>query len=223
MTANVYNQKGEVVGEIKLPKEIFEAKVNSDLMHQVLTSQMANQRRVIAHTKTRGEVSGGGIKPWRQKGTGRARHGSIRSPLWKGGGVTFGPRSERNYKKRIPEKIRRKALFMAFSAKAKDNLILVLDKIEIENPKTKLMVEILGNLRSKVKNFKKGNVILALPQKDEKIILASRNLPGFSTIEARNLNVLDLLSFKYLILPKASVKVIKETFLKSKEDKEDKE
>ena len=129
MKVSVYNQEGKEVGKVLLPKEIFEVKVNPDLVHQVVVCQMANRRQPIAHTKDRGEVRGGGRKPWSQKGTGRARHGSIRSPLWIGGGVTFGPRKEKIFKKKIPKKMRRKALFMVLSGKAKENLLLVLDKL----------------------------------------------------------------------------------------------
>jgi len=142
MLVNAYNQKGEEIGKTELPKEIFEVGLNSDLVYQVVLSQTANRRQVLAKTKDRSEVRGGGRKPWRQKGTGRARHGSIRSPIWKGGGVTFGPTTEKVFKKIIPKKMRRKALFMVLSAKAKENLILVLDKLEIEKPKTKSMIDI---------------------------------------------------------------------------------
>jgi large subunit ribosomal protein L4 len=187
-------------------------KINPDLVHQVVVSQMANRRRVIAHTKTRAEVRGGGRKPWRQKGTGRARHGSIRSPLWKGGGVTFGPRKERVFKKKIPKKMRRKALFMVLSGKIKNNLLILLDGLKLEGVKTKLMVKIIENLRKKIKNFQEGTVLLVLPEMDKNLILAARNLPDIETIQAKDLNCLDLLSFKYLIMPKKSIKVIKETF-----------
>jgi len=214
MKIAVYNQKGKEIGKTLLPKEIFAVSLNSDLLHQVVVSQMANRRRTIAHTKTRAEVSGGGRKPWRQKGTGRARHGSIRSPIWKGGGVTFGPRKEKVFKKRVPKKMRRKALFMTLSVKVKKKLLFVLDKLDIKEPKTKQISKILENLRSKIENFEKGSVLIALAEKDEKIILAARNIPKTNTMLARDLNVLDLLSFKYLILPKESVKVIKETFSK---------
>ncbi|MBZ9578432.1 50S ribosomal protein L4 [Patescibacteria group bacterium] len=214
MLINTYNQKGEKIGQTRLPKEIFELPANPDLVHQIAVSQMANRRKVIAHTKTRAEARGGGRKPWRQKGTGRARHGSIRSPIWRGGGVTFGPTKERVFKKKIPKKMRRKALFMVLSAKAKEKLLISLDFLKIEKPKTKLMAEIIENLRSKIKDFKKGSVLVALPQKDENVILAARNIPNLQTIEARNLNVLDLLSFKYLLIPKEALKVIKETFMK---------
>ena len=123
MKFSVINQKGEKLKETLLPKEIFEVKSNNDLIHQVVVSQMSNRRKNIAHTKDRSEVSGGGRKPWRQKGLGKARHGSIRSPIWIGGGVTFGPTKERVFKKKINKKMRRKALFMVLSAKAKNNLL----------------------------------------------------------------------------------------------------
>jgi len=145
MKVSVYDQQGKEIGTTLLPKEIFDVKLNPDLVHQVATSQMANRRQVIAHTKDRGEVRGGGKKPWRQKGTGRARHGSIRSPLWKGGGVTFGPTKERNFKKIIPKKMKRKALFMVLSAKAKENLLIILDTLKLPLPKTKVISQILAS------------------------------------------------------------------------------
>ncbi len=209
MKVDVYDAQGKTVSTTLLPKEIFEVPLNSDLVYQVATSQMANRRRVIAHTKDRSEVRGGGKKPWRQKGTGRARHGSIRSPIWVGGGITFGPRKERVFKKTISKKMRRKALFMVLSVKAKDNLLIVLDKLKFEKPKTKEIINILKNLPCKEKNC-----LIVLPDYDKNVILSARNLPKISTIEARNLNALDLLSFKYLLAPKDTIKTIKETFLK---------
>ncbi len=209
MKTVVYNQEGKKISQTLLPKEIFDVKMNSDLVHQVAVSQMANRRQVSAHIKTRAEVRGGGRKPWRQKGTGRARAGSIRSPIWRGGGVTFGPTTEKVFKKRIPKKMRRKALFMVLSAKAKENLLLVLNNLKIEKPKTKLMREILDKLF-----LKKGSGLIALAQKDENIIKAARNIPKTETIQAKDLNVLDLLSSKYLVMPKEVIKVIKETFIK---------
>ena len=200
-----------------LPKEIFEKEVNADLLHQVVVSQTSNQRQVVAHAKGRGEVSGGGRKPWRQKGTGRARHGSIRSPIWIGGGVTFGPTKDRNFKKSIPKKMKKAALFMVLSAKAKEGYLIVLDNLDIEKPKTKLMSEILSKLPAG-----KESSLLALPKIDEKIIRASRNIPYLEVTQAKDLNSLKLLSAKYLILPKKSIEVITETFLgkKAKASKE---
>ena len=221
MKVNVYNQNGEETGTALLPKEIFDVKMNPDLVHQVVVSQMANRRKVLAHTKNRGEVRGGGKKPWRQKGTGRARHASIRSPLWRHGGITFGPRKEKVFKKEIPKKMKRLALFMALSEKARQNLLILLDKIKLDEPKTKLMAKIIENLKSlpdrqagKIENFKKGNVLIALPELDKNIISVARNLPDVKTIQAKDLNCLDLLSLKYLIMPKEAIKVLKETFLK---------
>ena len=210
MLVKTYDTNGKEVGQTRLPSEIFDVKMNSDLVHQVAVSQMANKRTVIAHTKDRAQVRGGGRKPWRQKGTGRARHGSRRSPLWKGGGVTFGPTKERNFEKKINKKMKRKAILMVLSAKVKNNLLLILEKLSLEKPKTKLMAGILKKLPIK------GSSLIILPQLEREIVRAARNSPKTATIEARNLNALDLLSFKYLIMPKDSVKVIKTTFLKSK-------
>jgi large subunit ribosomal protein L4 len=209
MKAVIYNQNGKKLEEsISLPKEIFDVKMNADLVHQVAVAQMANKRRIIAKTKNRSEVSGGGRKPWRQKGTGRARHGSIRSPIWRHGGVTFGPQTDVVFKKEISKKMRRKALFMVLTSKVKKEHLIVLDNLKIESPKTKLMVDILDKLPAK------GSRLVILPKKDETIIKATRNISKTKSELAQNLNVLDLLSFNYLILPKDSIKVIKETFLK---------
>jgi large subunit ribosomal protein L4 len=208
MKIAVYNQEGKEVGSVLLPKEIFEVKVNPDLVHQVVVSQMANRRQVLAQAKDRSEVRGGGRKPWRQKGTGRARVGSRRSPLWKGGGVTFGPTRARVFKKKINKKMKRKALLMVLSAKVKNNLLLILDKLSLTEVKTKLMAKILKRLPIK------GSFLIVLPKLDKDIVRATKNLAEVRTIEARNLNALDSLSSKYLIIPKESIKIIKETFLK---------
>ena len=209
MKIDVYNQEGKVVGDATLPKGIFEVKLNTDLVHQIAVSLSANNRQISAHTKNRGEVSGGGKKPWRQKGTGRARHGSIRSPLWKGGGVTHGPRIERVFEKDIPKKMRRKALFMVLSQKAKNKQLVVLDKIELEKGKTKEMAKSLAKLPCSSQA-----TLIALPNYDKKIFLASRNIKKTSVEDARNLNVLQLLNHKYLLLTKESIKTIENTFAK---------
>jgi len=215
MKTSVSDKKEKKSKESLLPKEIFEVKFNSDLVHQVVVSQMANKRKSIAHTKDRSEVSGGGRKPWRQKGLGKARHGSIRSPIWIGGGITFGPRKDTIFKKRIPRKMKRSALFMVLSQKEKDKLLIVSDNLKLDSPKTKLMLEFINNL-----NLKKKSALIALPELDKNIILAARNIPGIKVIQAKDLNCLDLVSFRYLIIPKQSIKVIKETFLvKSKKQK----
>lgn len=209
MKVAVINQNGETVSEVLLPKDIFSVEMNADLVHQVASAQISNKRQKIAKTKDRAEVHGGGRKPWRQKGTGRARHGSIRSPLWKGGGVTFGPRPERVFKKKINKAMRRKALFMVLSSKVNDKKVLVLDELKMEKIKTKLMAEILNKLF-----LSQGTGIVALPGKEDVLIKSIRNIKGAKPMPAKDLNVLDLLSYKYLLLPKESIKVIKETFLK---------
>jgi len=209
MKVDVYNQKGEVSGSAVLPKEIFEVKFNADLAHQVATSLMANKRQPIAHTKNRAEVRGGGKKPWRQKGTGRARHGSNRSPIWRGGGITFGPRNDKNYQREIPKKMRRKALLMVLSEKAKNKQIIILDKFELKNAKTKEAAQLLRKLPCG-----SNSTFIALPNYDKKVFLASRNIKKTLIDEARNLNVLEILNHKYLLLTKDSIKTIKETFVK---------
>ncbi len=207
MKTTVYNKEGKEIGEITLPEEVFSVELNKDLVHQVLISQTANKRQVPAHTKTRGEVRGGGKKPWAQKGTGRARHGSIRSPLWKGGGVTGGPRNDKNYTKDIPTKMRRKALFMVLSEKVKNNLLVVLDKIEIDKPKTKEMVKTIKALPCGV-----ASRLVVSQNADKKVFLATRNIAKTGVSEARNLNVVDLLNYKYLLISKDGIKDIEKTF-----------
>lgn len=209
MKVNTYDQKGKELTQTLLPKEIFGVKLNRDLLHQVIVSQTANRRQVSAHTKDRSEVSGGGKKPWRQKGTGRARHGSTRSPIWVGGGVTFGPTNARNFKKKINKKIRRKALFMVLSSKAQKNLLVLLDQLKLEKAKTKAMAEILKKLPCKGQSS-----LIVLPEIDKDIILASRNLARADVLRAKDLTAWDLIQYKYLIMPKESVKAIKDTFLK---------
>jgi len=209
MKITVYNQDGKEVGDVTLPKAIFEVKFNADLVHQIMVSMSSNQRQNSAHTKNRGEVSGSGMKPWRQKGTGRARHGSKRSPIWRGGGITFGPRNEKNYEKIIPTKMRRKALLMLLSEKARTNQLIILDKIELELGKTKEMAKSLKKLPCNAQT-----TLIAISKYDKKIILASRNIKKTSIEDARNLNVLELLNHKYLLMPKDSIETIEKTFAK---------
>jgi large subunit ribosomal protein L4 len=209
MKFDLYNQNGEVSGSVTLPKEIFEVEFNADLVHQVSVSLSANKRQISAHTKNRGEVRGGGKKPWRQKGTGRARAGSNRSPIWKGGGITHGPRNDRIFAVEIPKKMRRKALFMVLSEKAKSNTLLVLDKIELEKGKTKEMAVSLSKLPCK-----NTSTLIAMPDYDKKVFLAARNIKKIDIEDARNLNVLDLLNHKYLLITKGSIKTIENTFIK---------
>jgi large subunit ribosomal protein L4 len=209
MKISVYNQEGKETGNTLLPKEIFDVKINPSLVQQVVVSQMANRRQVLAHAKNRGEVRGGGRKPWRQKGTGRARHGSRRSPIWRGGGVTFGPRKDRVFKKKINKKVKRSVLLMVLSGKVKNNMLVVLEDLKLEKAKTKLMIAVLKKLPCK-----EQSALLVLPKMDKNLIIAAKNIAAIETIQAKDLNALDLLSFKYLIMPKEAIKLIKETFLK---------
>lgn len=209
LTIPTHNLEGEETGTIELPKRIFGLEINNDLIYQAVNTQMASYRKSLAQTKDRSEVRGGGRKPWRQKGTGRARHGSIRSPIWRGGGVTFGPRKEKVFAKKINKKAKTKALFMALSSKVKDKELIVLDKLELEEPKTKLMANILEKLLKK----KKKSILIATSKKDEKIIRANRNIPYVKTIAADSLNIVDLLSFKHLLLDKEAIKKIEKTYV----------
>lgn len=209
MKADLYNQNGEITGSAVLPKEIFEVEFNADLVHQIAVSLMANKRQISAHTKNRGEVRGGGKKPWRQKGTGRARVGSSRSPIWKGGGITHGPRNDRIFAVEIPKKMRRKALLMVLSQKARDNQLVVLDKIEFDIPKTKEMAKSLLKLPCK-----NTTTLIAMPNYDKKVFLAARNIKKTDIEDARNLNVLDILNHKYLLITKESIKTIGKVFVK---------
>lgn len=200
---------GEVVGEEKLDSALFEVETKEGLIHQAVVAQMANRRQVLAHTKDRGEVSGGGKKPWKQKGTGRARQGSIRSPLWVGGGVVFGPRNDRNFHQKINKKMKRKALLMCLSDRAKEEKIIVLDKLELENFKTKKFLEILNKLPNKEKK-----TLLILADNDKKIIKSAANLPYLKTIESVNINVMDVLNNEFLMLPLATLKAVQEKLKK---------
>jgi len=211
MLVDTYNQAGEKQKQARMPKDIFDIDVKEDLLHQVVVSMASNRRQGTAHAKDRSEVRGGGRKPWRQKGTGRARHGSTRSPIWRGGGATFGPRNERVYKKIVPKKMKRKALIMALSSKAKDNLLIVIDNIKLKEAKTSQMAEILKKLPCYQKS-----VLLALPEMDKNIILAARNIPNLETIQVKDLNALDILNFQYLVMPKESIKVIESVFKSEK-------
>ncbi len=206
----VYNLEGKELEEMKLDSHIFGAEIKPALVHQVLEAQQANARLTLAHTKTKAEVRGGGKKPWRQKGTGRARHGSIRSPLWIGGGVTFGPRKERNFAKKINKKMKRKALFMVLTDKVKDNNFIVVDKFELAQIKTKNLV----NIFKKLPFEKLKSILIILPEKNDNIIRSAMNLPKIKTILANSLNVAETLKFNYLLTDKSGIKKIVDTYKK---------
>ncbi len=208
MQVKVYNPEGKQAGTAELPDGVFGLKWNADLVHQVVTGQTANARVHVAHAKDRREVRGGGRKPWRQKGTGRARHGSIRSPLWKGGGVTHGPLTQKNYKKKINKKMARKALFTVLSAKARDGEIVVVDGLSFANAKTKQAALMFASLmhHESFSRITKGNgALVALTNRDDATRRALRNLPYVGIDLLRNLNAREVLQYKYTVLPKEAL------------------
>lgn len=217
METKLFNQSGENVGKVQIPEKIFGLKLNANLMQQVLQAIIANSRQVLAHTKGRGEVRGGGKKPWRQKGTGRARHASIRSPIWKGGGVAFGPTKERNFKKKINKRMKRQALFMSLSSKVKDNELLMLDGLQFENAKTKEAFNVLKTLSPLMEGYRFGKkkqdgVLIVLPGKNTNVLRAVSNLPFVEVSSANDLNIRKVLNKKYLILIKDAIPVIEKTY-----------
>jgi len=187
--------------QVELPDHIFATPVNEAVMHQALVRQLANARLGTHKTKTRGEVRGGGRKPWRQKGTGRARHGSIREPQWRGGGTVFGPQP-RSYRQKMPKKMRRLALRGGLTVKAQEGKILVLDGLEIEEPKTKEMLTILENLKVE------DSALILLPERNTNVERSARNIPGVKTLRANYLNLRDILSHDWLIMPLGALEVI---------------
>jgi large subunit ribosomal protein L4 len=209
----IYNKNAETAGEMELIDKVWNVKPNEALLHQAMVAQMANSRQVLAHTKDRSEVRGGGKKPWRQKGTGRARAGSSRSPIWIGGGVTFGPTKDRNFKKDINKKMRQKAIFMALSDKAKNQAFIVLDELKADEFKTKKINEILKKLEEKVLNIQretKRSVLMVNDAKEDKLKYSARNLAGVKLLNLENINLLDLLKYKNLIISKEAVKKLEE-------------
>jgi len=201
MQVPVYNIQGEQVSEAELRDDIFGVPINEALMHQALMRQMANARVGTHSTKTRSEVRGGGRKPWRQKGTGRARQGSIRAPHWRGGGTVFGP-TPRSYRQKMPRKMRRQALRSALSVKAADSQVVVLDALEMGEPRTKELMGILQNLGVG------SSALILLPGRDEVVLRSVRNLPEVRTLVAQYLNVRDLFKYDYILMPLASLEVI---------------
>ena len=210
----VYNQQAEAIGEMELSPKVFGVKANAALVHQAVVTQMANERKVIAHTKDRGEVRGGGRKPWKQKGTGRARVGSSRSPIWIGGGVTFGPRNDRNFKMRINKKMKQQALLMALSDKVANDCLVVLDKLEMQEFKTKVfksIIEKLGKQAVKADN-KKPSWLIMVDGAEEKLNYSARNLVGIKLINSDNINLVDLLKYKNLVMTKVAVEKVEEKY-----------
>ncbi|HLD27406.1 MAG TPA: 50S ribosomal protein L4 [Patescibacteria group bacterium] len=207
MKVKVYNLEGKEVREEELEQSFFDIVVKPEVVQQAVEAQLANSRQVLAHTKGRGEVRGGGKKPWKQKGTGRARHGSIRSPLWKGGGVTFGPTKERNFKKDINVKTKKKALRMVLADKVKHQKLILIDNFNLPAAKTQLLKQALDKLPAKGKSS-----LVTLDKKNANLVMAAKNLPKVSTLPAISLNVVDLLKHEYLLMPTTAVPVIVKHF-----------
>ena len=199
MKAQIHNFKGEVLKEIEISEDIFGKKINNNLLHQVYTSLLSNQRKPLAFTKDRSEVRGGGKKPWRQKGTGRARHGSIRSPLWKGGGVTFGPRTkERDLKKKINKKIKKDAIKMVLSQKFRDGEVKIIENINLKEYKTSQMDKFFKSLLKIEKKFPK--VLFLIDSKNDILKKSTKNLSYVKIMNSENIDLIEILSNKYLVI-----------------------
>lgn len=200
---SIHNQHGEAVGKQELPSHIFGVKMKRAVVQFVIWAHRANQRVPSAHTKTRGEVRGGGKKPWRQKGTGRARQGSIRAPQWRGGGIAFGPRKERNYTVKMNAKIKEKALRMVLTDKAENQKIKLIDSFSMNHAKTK-------DMQKMFQAFGVTSVLLSLGKQYASVVRATKNIPKTGTLAADSLNVYDLLKYEYLLLDQEALKKILE-------------
>ncbi|MDD3613824.1 MAG: 50S ribosomal protein L4 [Caldicoprobacterales bacterium] len=202
----LYSMDGTAVGDIDLSDDIFGVEVNHHVMHQVVKMQLANKRQGTQSALTRAEVRGGGAKPWRQKGTGRARHGSIRSPIWRKGGVVFAPKP-RSYRYSLPKKVRRLAMKSALSSKVNEEAILVLDSLELKEAKTKEMAKVLDNFNINKK------ALIVLEGKNETVERAARNIPGVKLAYVNTLNVLDILNYDNFVITQDAVKKVEEVYV----------
>ncbi len=200
MTTELYNQEHKKVGTVTMPDAFFNAAWNADLVHQVVTAYVSNQRKPLAHTKGRSEVSGGGKKPWAQKHTGRARHGSIRSPIWKGGGVAHGPVAERNYTKKINKKMKRGALASVLSKKIGEHQVFVIDSLDFKDRKTKQVATMLGHFFDK-----KPNVLFVSGKGNTSLFVSARNIPNVEIVHVNELTVVNGLRHKHIIFEKGAV------------------
>lgn len=217
MEITVHDNAGKKGGTIALSDKVFGVKLNRDLIWQVATSQMSNIRQVLAHTKTRAEVRGGGRKPWRQKGTGRARHGSIRSPIWVGGGVSHGPTKEVNFKKKITRTQGKAALAAVLSDRVRTGSLLVVDAVEVAGGKTKNAVAAIQKIAKGLDGWKAGSrvlLVLAGVESDVSVRRATGNLSWVEAVRAQDLNALTVLSFPYVIVVRDAVAVIEKPFAK---------
>jgi len=202
---DLYNMKGETIGEVELSENIFGVDVNENAIYLAVQNQLANKRQGTHSTKTKSEVSGGGIKPWRQKGTGRARQGSIRSAQWVKGGIVFGPKP-RSYSYRIPKKLKKLALKSALTSKVNDGEILVLDELKFDSIKTKQMVNVLDSLKVD------SSALIVLSDKNETVEKSARNIPGVKTAFVNTINVFDILKYDKFIITKDAVEKVEEVY-----------
>jgi len=212
---NVYNQEGKAVSEMEVSDQVFGVKVNEALVHQAAVAQMGNERQNVAHTKDRSEVRGGGRKPWVQKGTGRARAGSIRSPIWIGGGVTFGPRNERNYTKQLNKKMKRKALCTVLSDKVQSERLVVVDDLEASEFKTKTAKSLLNQMEKAVlgtEDKTKRSVLVINDKYDEKVKYSFRNLKGVKVVNLDSINILDLLKYRDVVITRKSMEKLNDKY-----------
>ena len=212
MDAKIYSHEGKEVGKISLPEAVFGLKWNADLVHEVVVGMQANARNSTAHTKDRSEVSGGGKKPWRQKGTGRARHGSNRSPIWTGGGVTFGPRSEKDYSVKINKKVKAKALASVLSKKLTDNEVLFVDSLKMEEPKTKEAKAIVAAIakgadQASLATKRKNAAVVILADRSLATEKSFRNFGNIEVVMAKDINPVELLTYKYVVVADAPASV----------------
>lgn len=217
-----YTTSGSQAGTVTLNDRLFGAKLSRDLVVQVAMSQMSNRRRILAHVKTRAEVSGGGRKPWRQKGTGRARHGSIRSPLWVGGGITHGPTKDVNFKRTVTHSQGRVALAAVLSSRVRDGHFAVIDRADVASGKTKDAVTAFAPVTKHLDGYRTGaRVLLVLSgtPADLPVRRATGNLPWMTAVRAQDLNVLTILSFPYLVATQDAVAVMEKTFLSDRKRK----
>jgi large subunit ribosomal protein L4 len=214
MNTKVYSQKAEPLHDLDLSEKVFGLTVNQELIHQAVITQQGNERQVLADTKDRSEVSGGGKKPWKQKGTGRARVGSSRSPIWIGGGVTFGPTANRNFSKKINKKMRQKALAMVLSDKLAHDSLVVLDNLDLPEFKTKNFEAVLKAIEAKVLKVERRDILVMSDSKNEKLKYSARNLVGVTMINLENINIVDLLKSRYLVTTEAAIKNLETQYSK---------
>lgn len=205
METTVFNQAGKEAGKLDLPEAVFGLSWNSDLVHEVVVSMQSNARAGTAHTKDRSEVSGGGKKPWKQKGTGRARHGSRRSPIWVGGGVAHGPRNEKNYGKKINKKVRAKALATTLSKKFVDNEVIFVDALNFDAPKASQAKDILkalatGSTRTDLATKRKNAALIVLSERNDATEMSFRNFGQVEVVQAKDVNPVNLLTYKYVVM-----------------------